>query len=262
MELSATQLAEYRERGFLLLPALLRPEEVEVLRSAMPALTDRDAPQIRRDAPGGPPKIVYAPHADSATYAAVVRLPRVLQPVQQLLGEAAWLYQSRINLKLPFAGDAWSWHQDFTAWHRNDGMPRPHAVMTAVFLHDCTVANGPLLVVPGSHRDDLDAILDREADVEGYKVERVTVETLARLAERGGIEDLRGRAGSVAFIHPTLLHGSAANMTPWARSILYLNYSAASNRTRRSHRPWFMNDVDAAPLTPGSDGALTPRRVA
>lgn len=261
MDLSASQLVEYRENGFLMLRNLLRPPELETLRAALPALTERNVLQIRRDAPDGPPKIIYAPHADSAVYAAAARLPRVLGPVEQILNEAAWLYQARINLKLPFAGDAWSWHQDFTAWHRNDGMPRPHAVMTAIFLHDCTVANGPLLVVPRSHREDLADILHREADVEGYAMERITVETLARLAERGGgIADLLGPAGSVAFIHPTLLHASAANLTPWARSILYFNYSAASNRTRQSHRPWFMNDTGAEPLVPGRDDALTPSR--
>lgn len=248
MTLSDAQLDEYRKNGYLFFRDLLNKEEVATLRAAIPALMASTGPEVKRDSPEAIPKIVYAPHANDPHYAALCRLPRILGTVQQLLGEAAYLYQSRINLKMPFTGDAWSWHQDFTAWHRGDGMPKPHAVMTAVFLDDCTVANGPLLVMPGSQREALDEILSREAQVTGYEVQRVDTETLRTLAEAGGITDLAGTAGSVAFIHPTLMHGSASNMTPWSRSILYLNYSAVSNRTVANKRPWFMNNTDNTAL--------------
>ncbi|MEI2417995.1 phytanoyl-CoA dioxygenase family protein [Orrella sp. JC864] len=248
MNLSATQLDEYRQNGYLYFPNLLTAEEVDILRSAIPALMASTGPEVKRDTPESTPKIVYAPHVNDPHYGMLSRLPRILGTVQQLLGEAAYVYQSRINLKLPFTGDSWSWHQDFTAWHLGDGMPRPHAVMTAVFLDACTVANGPLLVIPRSQRESLDDILSREAKVQGYEVQRVATDTLKSLAEEGGIVDLAGPAGSVAFIHPTLMHGSAPNMSPWPRSILYLNYSAVSNRTTANKRPWFMNNTDNSAL--------------
>ena len=237
MNLSDAQLDDYRKNGYLFFPNLLDQDEVAALRGAIPGLMASTGPEVKRDSPEAIPKIVYAPHANDPHYAALSRLPRILGSVQRLLGESAYVYQSRINLKLPFTGDAWSWHQDFTAWHRGDGMPRPHAVMTAVFLDACTVANGPLLVMPGSHRESLDEILAREAQVTGYDVQRVDTDTLRTLAETGGIADLAGPAGSVAFIHPTLMHGSAPNMSPWARSILYLNYCAVTNRTIANKRP-------------------------
>ena len=128
--------------------------------------------------------------------------------------------------------------------------------MVAVFLHDCTPANGPLLVIPGSHSNALEEILARENGVQGYDTERVPIERLRELAERGGIRDLCGTAGTVAFIHPTLLHGSAPNMTPWPRSILYYNYNACSNRPLAAKRAWYMNNADTAPLRPLPDDAL------
>jgi ectoine hydroxylase len=256
MRLNEAQLAEYRQRGFLIFPSLLSMPEVEALRAAMPPLVASTGPEIRRDRPEAPPKIVYAVHATSAPFGLTSRLPRMLGTVEALLGEPAYVYQSRINLKLPFSGDSWSWHQDFTAWQRGDGMPKPQAVMAAVFLHDCTPANGPLLVIPGSHTELLDEILGREGDVQGYDTERVPLEVLRGLADRGGVVDLCGPAGTVAFIHPTLLHGSAMNMTPWPRSILYFNYNAVSNRPTASKRPWFMNNPEVAPLAPVADDAL------
>lgn len=255
MRLTDSQKRTYREQGFLFFPELITPREVARLNDECTHITAGDGPEIRH-AEDGHPKIVYAPHALGEAFGLVTRLPRLLGVVEQLLDERAYIYQSRVNLKLPFAGDAWSWHQDFPAWHRGDGMPRPHAVMTAVFLHECNVANGPLLLIPGSHRETLDEILEREADVKGYDVQRVSTRTLADLAEAGGITDLRGPAGSVAFIHPTLMHGSAPNLTPWPRSIFYVNFNAVSNRTAANRRPWFMNNTDATPLDTVDDGAL------
>lgn len=256
MELSAAQKEAYREQGYLFFPTLLSVEEIEILRRACPPLLERTGPEIKRDRPDAPPKLVYAPHALDPSFDALTRLPRILGTVEQLLNDRAYVYQSRINLKLPFTGDAWSWHQDYSAWYRGDGMPRPHAIMTAVFLHDCKSANGPLLVIPGSHTEDVDEVLAREADVPGYEVQRVTTDTIRELAEKASIEDLSGPAGSVAFIHPTLMHGSAPNLTPWPRSIYYINFNAVSNRTEANQRPWFMNNTDNTPLEVVDDGAL------
>ena len=256
MKLSAQQLEDYRQRGYLFFPNLLSKTEIDGLRAAVPDLMASDGPQVRRDKPDAVPKIVYAPHATNDRYQALVRLPRLLGVVQQLLDDPAYVYQSRINLKLPFTQDAWSWHQDFTAWHRGDGMPTPHAIMVAVFIDDCTVANGPLLVMPASHSEDLDEILGREAEVTGYDVQRISTDTLEKFAKLGGITDLAGPAGSVAFIHPTLLHGSAANMSPWPRSILYVNYNASSNPTLNNQRAWYMNNTDTSALEVTDDDAL------
>jgi len=256
MQLSQAQLDQYRTEGYLFFPKILQPAEVAILQRAIPDLVARDGPEVKRQSPEAPPKIVYAPHKFSQPFDVLSRLPRTLGIVQQLLRDDIYLYQSRVNLKLPFAGDAWSWHQDFSAWNRGDGMPKPHAIMAAVFLQDCTPANGPLLVIPKSHTDDVDQVLSREAAVQGYDVQRMSDELLASLASEGGIVDLSGPAGSIAFIHPTLVHGSAANMTPWSRAILYLNYNAVSNKTVANKRPWFMNNQDATPLQLADDGEL------
>jgi ectoine hydroxylase len=259
MKLTESLREAYREQGFLYFPGLLDSREVAALNAASTELQQRDGPEVRRG-DGGQPKIVYAPHASSDAFALVTRLPRILGVVEQLLAERAYVYQSRINLKLPFTGDAWSWHQDFPAWHRGDGMPRPHAVMCAIFLHECNVANGPLLVIPKSQREDLAEILGREENVQGYEVQRVATHTLRTLAETGGIADLCGPAGSVAFIHPTLMHGSAPNLTPWPRSIYYVNFNAVSNRTERNQRAWYMNNTDATPMDTVRDDALSAAR--
>lgn len=256
MELTEHQKRAYREQGYLVCEQLLSGEEVAILQQALGDLLATDGPHVKRDTPDAPPKIIYAPHAASRPFDTLSRLPRILGTVETLLGEPAYIYQARINVKMPFTSDAWSWHQDFTAWHRGDGMPAPRAMMVAVFLHDCTPANGPLLVIPGSHSDELDEILSRERDVPGYSVQRVPLDVIETLARQSTIVDLSAPAGSVAFIHPTLMHGSAANLTPWPRSIAYYNFNAVSNAPSDSQRPWFMNNPERSRLTATEEGAL------
>lgn len=256
MEITQEQKKLFQEQGYLLFKDLLSKEEIAILQGALTEINTMDGPQVKRENADTPPSIVYAPHALSKQFEALSRLPRIVNTVEQLLDEDVYIYQSRINLKMPFASDGWSWHQDFTAWHRGDGMPTPKAMMVAVFLHDCTPANGPLLVIPGSHSDDLEVILSREQDVPGYKAQRVPLEVIEDLAEKSTILDLSAPAGSVAFIHPTLMHGSSANLTPWPRSINYFNFNAVSNKPIDNQRPWFMNNPDTAPLRALDNGAL------
>ena len=57
-----------------------------------------------------------------------------------------------------------------------------------------------------------------------------------------------GPSGSVAFVHCNVLHGSANNVSPWSRSIIYMNYNAVSNACTEATRPWYQNNRDFSPL--------------
>ena len=61
---------------------------------------------------------------------------------------------------------------------------------------------------------------------------------------------------SVAFIHCNLIHGSANNVSPWRRGIMYLNYNAVSNACTDHSRAWCQCNRDVTPLEPVEDEAL------
>ena len=135
-------------------------------------------------------------------------------------------------------------------------MPKPQCVMVGVFIDDCSIAKSPLLVVPKSHRDGfLDSIqLHRDAD--GYSLYVLDRPTLEKIAGEHGIEPLVGPAGSVCFCHSTLIHGSANNVSPWRRAIMYLIYNALSNACTGTERPWYQNNRDFTPLRVINDDSL------
>ena len=259
MKLSNSQITDFEKRGFLLFPNLLATDEVTVLQSALPEIFARQGPEIVRESEDvDVARLAFGAHTYSKPFQRLIQLPRLLNPVRQLLDDEIYLHQSRINPKQGFGkGAAWDWHQDYPPWHEIDGMPNPNSIMVTVFIDDCTVAKSPLLVIPGSHRHGL---LDSEphADTFGreYALRNVHRDDFEQLANNNGIEPLLGDAGTVCFVHCNVLHGSASNVSPWRRAILSLIYNAVSNACTETEREWYHNNRDFTPLQPISDNAL------
>jgi ectoine hydroxylase len=257
MQLSDTQVAQFDEQGYLFFPGLLDNDEVAVLQRAMPELLNRQGPEVIREKEDPTAaRLVFGAHVYSEPFRCLSLLPRLLNPVRQLLRDDVYLHQSRLNPKQGFGGGAaWDWHQDFPPWHYIDGMREPRCIMAAVFIDDCTEVKSPLLVLPGTHHDGL---LDskRHKEAKGYALHHIDHATLERLAEEKGIEALIGPAGSVCFIHCNILHGSANNVSPWRRAIMYLNYNAVSNACTGTDRAWHHNNRDFTPLQPLNDDCL------
>jgi len=258
MHLDDRQLAQYEEQGFLFFPGLLDRDEVAALQQAMPEILDRPGPEVIREKDDSTAaRLAFGAHMYSEPFRRLSLLPRLVEPVRQLLHDDVYLHQSRMNPKQGFgSGESWEWHQDYSAWRVVDGMAEPRCVMTAVFVDDCTAAKSPLLVIPGSHRDGFLDSIELHQDADGYSLYHIDRDTFERLADENGIEALVGPAGSVCFCHSIVVHGSASNVSPWRRAIMYLIYNAVSNACTNGDRPWFQNNRDFTPLETIDDDAL------
>lgn len=258
MKLSETQVQEFEERGGLFFPELFSRAEIAALTGGLSELLARRGPEIVREKDGSDAvRLVFGAHAFQEAYRRMSLHPRVLEPVRQLLRDEAYIHQSRLNPKMDFAGGLWTWHQDFGTWHREDGMPEPNCVMTAVFLDDATAVNSPLLVIPGSQHHGISDDVTPEAGAQGYTVMEIDRGVVRRYAESAGIQALTGPAGSVAFLHCNIVHGSAPNISPYRRAIWYLNYNAVSNACTGKKRDWHHCNRDFTPLRPLGDDCLS-----
>jgi Phytanoyl-CoA dioxygenase (PhyH) len=83
-----------------------------------------------------------------------------------------------------------------------------------------------------------------------------STQTITRLVEEGGIVAPTGKPGSVLMFHGNLVHGSASNITPYPRRIVYLTLCAVSNYIRKPTRPEWIAHRDFAPIEPVPDNAL------
>jgi len=182
--------------------------------------------------------------------------PWLIKPVKQLLQDDIYIYQSRLNPKKSFEGGSWNWHQDFGTWHAADLMASPRCVVTGVFLDPITPVNAPLLVVPCSHT--LDVLLEdvtENTSVRTYRIFEITESKLNEIVQKWGIHALTAPAGSVAFLHPNLVHGSSNNISPYRRAIQYFIYNSVQNKCE-GLRPWFLCNRDFTPLQAGKKEIL------
>lgn len=236
--LSARQLAEYERDGVVTLEGFLTGEEVGRLQAAVDAemaSADRTDPRVIIEPDDLTPRSLFGFHEGEGPLASVAGDRRVVQVAEQILGSEVYVHQSRINFKPAFEGAPFHWHSDFETWHAEDGMPRMRAVSCAVALSDNRSWNGPLLVMPGSHRTFVSCVGETPADhhLHSLRHQRVGVpsrEDLTWLFERCGIRECLGDAGAVTFFDCNAMHGSGGNISPTARHNLFLVFNSVENR--------------------------------
>jgi ectoine hydroxylase len=244
MQLTPEQIATFQRDGYLFFPGHFSPEEVASLTAAVPELYARREAYNVRERGSDAVRTNFAAHLYSAPFARLARHPRMVQPVEQLLGEKLYMHQFKINGKMAFEGDVWQWHQDYGTWLNDDLMPEPRAMNIAVFLDEVNEHNGPLMFIPGSHQR---GVVDARHDLTttSYPLWTVSNELISQLVERaggrnGGIVSPKGPAGSMLVFHSCLVHASTSNLSPWNRVAVYLSLCAVSNHIRRFKRPEYI----------------------
>ncbi len=254
MLLSPTQLREFDELGYLFLPGCFDEAEAALLRDEAEAIYHSEREEVWREKSGAP-RTAFAAHTYNEAFALLGRHPRLIGPVQQLFAEPVYMHQFKINAKAPFDGEVWQWHQDYGTWARDDGMPEPRAMNIALFLDEVMAINGPLMLIPRSHRHGVLAA-GHDTATTSYPLWTLDKETVTRLAAEGGIVAPTGKPGSVLMFHGNLVHASPPNITPYPRKIVYLTLCAVSNHIRTPTRPEWIAHRDFTPIEPVPDDAL------
>jgi ectoine hydroxylase len=260
MKLTTEQLAQFDRDGWLFFPGLFTPEETGTLNRAVPELYSRREAYNVREKGKDAVRTNFAAHLYSEPFARLARHPRMIEPVEDLLGEKLYMHQFKINGKMGFEGDVWQWHQDYGTWLNDDMMPTERAMNVAIFLDDVNEFNGPLMFIPGSHRK---GVVEAKHDLTttSYPLWTVDNELIASLVERaggkqGGIVSPTGPAGSMILFHSCLVHASGSNLSPWNRVSVYLSLCAVSNHIRRHKRPEYIAHRDFAPIETLPDDCL------
>lgn len=230
--LSGEQQEQFWRDGFLLVENAVSPAQLNALQSdfagwveesrrhAAPyGVTINDRPRFdlepghTAEKPGL--RRVNAPIEVSAAHYDAMANSVMTDCVADLIGPNVKFHHSKINAKLPGGATAVKWHQDFPFTpHSNDD------VVTALLMVDeVTAENGPLEVLPGSHRGDLYGLW-HNGIFTGAIDDRVAADCQSRA------ELCYGPAGSVCLMHTRLLHGSAANRSSRSRNLFICVYSA------------------------------------
>ncbi len=171
------------------------------------------APEHTSEVPGL--RRVQAPSEVSDAFYEAMTSSRMVGIVTDLIGPNVKSHHSKINSKLPRSSVTVKWHQDFAFTpHTNDSV-----VTALLMLDDVTDENGPLEVVPGTHRGKIFSLWHG-----GQFTGAVSPDVAGDLQSRA--ERCLGPAGSVCLMHTRLAHGSTANHSSSPRTLYICVYSA------------------------------------
>src|SRR5580658_1969283 len=217
---AVSTLSAVEEDGFAILPEVILPCEARQL------IDEIDHLSLRRTKAG----IRHA--LRHPAIARLAREPRLLYLAREILGLEALPFRATLFDKSPQGNWLVVWHQDtalplrdrretpgWGPWSIKEGIVYAHAPASAlcrvlalrVHLDESTTQNGPLRVIPGSHRKGL-----------------LTDDEVHELAMTAPSVDCPVPLGGVLAMRPMLVHSSSKSKAQNARRVLHIEYATSA----------------------------------
>jgi ectoine hydroxylase-related dioxygenase (phytanoyl-CoA dioxygenase family) len=231
--LSPSELASYRERGYLLKRGLFGTSLAAELSREIEELHEKMVRQVPQGvhlsweqdlAAGRPPRIRQLMHSEkvSPIIDAMSRSSEILDIMQALIGPDIYLFHSKLMMKAAHDGSFTPWHQDWGYWQHES--KEPSHVNCMLFIDRADAENGSIRFVEGSH-------------LNGAAVHKDFASDSFRLGLDGGLDAyeatlLEMDPGDAVFFGPLVIHGSGPNLSPRDRRANTFAYDKPDNQKR------------------------------
>ena len=224
--LAEEQKEQYSDQGFLILEGILPHADVAEARAVVEEFVERSRNVAASDSvydlePGHTardPRVrrLKEPCVLHPVFRRLGQCVAVLDIVSALLGPDVRYQSSKLNMKSARFGSPVEWHQDFAFYpHTNDDL-----LAVGIALDDCTLENGCMLMVPGSHRGPIWSHHQNGVFVGAIDVDSAGVSVSEAVP-------VPIRAGGITLHHCRTLHASATNTSQTPRRIMFFEFNAA-----------------------------------
>jgi ectoine hydroxylase-related dioxygenase (phytanoyl-CoA dioxygenase family) len=225
MNLSAEQVRFYQENGYLLLERAIDEATLATLRNTIDyyleasreVTASNEIYDLDKSHSAAQPRVrrLKNPYLRDPVFRQLAASDAILDPVAQLLGGSVRFDHSKLNFKHPDAAAQIQWHQDWAFYpYTNDDL-----LAVGVMIEDCSSENGPLMVIPGSHKGP---VYDHHRN--GMFTGGIADDAIAHLLDQA--VEITGPAGSISIHHVRTLHASRNNRGNTLRPLLLFSYAA------------------------------------
>ncbi len=233
--LTPHQIAQFQQQGFLVLPAFTAAEycqqvlsfaqqqlDAVVLPIEYEADTRYPGAPVSRDAEGGQTaRRLLQAYARSPLLADWATQADLAQVLTQLLGigvRMSQVHHNCIMTKQARFSSLTGWHRDSRYWH----FQKPELISAWLALRDEKIENGCLLVLPGSHRWQVEA-----GQLDGAQFLRADVPANQALLVQAISVPLQ--QGDVLLFSSNLFHAAGCNQTGQTKFSMVFTYRAQDN---------------------------------
>ena len=219
--LSRAQIEHFNEKGYIFPLTVFNAAEIALQRAYFDDLLNKAL------AAGWSSYSINGWHKQCVGLYDLVTHSRILDHVQDLLGDDLVLWGTHYFTKMPGDGKRVSWHQDASYWP----LTPSKTVTVWLAIDDADAANGAMQVIPGSHRHAQVAFQPSAA--EENNVLNQTVVNAERYGDPPVTLELQ--AGQMSLHTDWLLHGSEPNNSSRRRCGLTLRFVSADVR---AYKEW------------------------
>ena len=227
MQVNQSFSPQIQSEGFAIVPHLATPVEIENLLIAIEKAQNDNGARHGRDGVYAMRNLLQIEGMRDWTQSDGVR-----QVLQSILGEGYFAVRGILFDKTPGSNWKVGWHQDlsiavrnrvetpgFGPWSEKAGVTHvqpPREVlegMLTVRLHldDCDESNGPLRVVPSSHRSG-----------------KLTPDEIKAVRREKGQVVCTVPSGGALLMRPLLLHASSPATSPHHRRVIHIEFASQS----------------------------------
>ena len=195
------QLARYYEDGYLHPVFALSPDEAQAYLAKIQTFEAQHDGQWPR-------ALSSKPHLILTWLDELIRHPRILDAVEDIIGADILCWSSRFFIKDTNDGGFVSWHQDLPYW----GLDFSENIVTAwVAFTPATRENGVMKVVPGSHRK----LVEHKAGAASNLLQRG--QEIALAVDESKAVHMELAPGEMSLHHGLIWHGSTENQSHMRR---------------------------------------------
>ena len=217
MPFTSEQIASFRTAGYLAVPNFWSETEIKAMRVELDRL--KTAGKIRNVATDGDGQTTSAtrvnlqlcpmyPHSDF--FRAMPFAPKAVAAVSELISDPVVLHLDQVFVKPAKNGVGTNWHQDNAYFQ----IPEPlHGTALWTAVHDATIANGTIRVIPNAFTEPLPHERDGDSN---HHIRCFPDESLAVPVEIGA-------GGAVFFCYGTP-HATGGNSTDADRAGVALHF--------------------------------------
>jgi ectoine hydroxylase-related dioxygenase (phytanoyl-CoA dioxygenase family) len=221
--LTSEQTRQYHDEGYVLLTNIFddadlagwRREADRLEAIVAPPAPDKPRLQVEPEPDGGKTKLrMIEPLVDlSPVYRELSEDPRVLECVESIYEEPAFLFEDKINYKPARVGSGFPLHQDYSYWQEFSEK------ILSVFIHidDAPLATGCMKLIPGTHRMGLLPVKE-----DGHCIRTNAVDW-------DQMRTFESQAGDVLIFHCMTAHESDPNYSNSDRRAFVLSYNPQSD---------------------------------